>query len=93
MMNIIEYQEPKPTIWQKCKNFGQNCKTFAKNTAISLTTGVSVLASNATYAAIDVSSVVTEINDNKTGMSSIGLAMLALAAFIVGYFMLRRMMR
>ena len=89
-MNIIEYQEPKPTFWQKCK-------TFARNTTLAVTTAVggvvATVTPTVTHAAIETQALTEEISGNKTGMSAVALAILGLVAFIVGVAMLRRIMK
>lgn len=90
MMNIIEYQEPKPTLWQKCK-------TFARNTTLAVTTAVGGVVATVTptvsYAALEVNTLTEEISGNKTGMSSVALTILGLIAFVVGVGMIRRIMK
>lgn len=90
MKDVTTYQTPKPTFWQKCK-------TFARNTTLALTTGVSAAVATVTptvsHAAIEVTTLTEEISSNKAGMSSVALTILGLIAFVVGVAMLRRIMR
>lgn len=90
MKDVTTYQTSKPTFWQKCK-------TFARNTTLAVTTAiggvVATLTPTVSYAAVEVTTLTEEISSNKTGMSSVALAILGLIAFVVGVAMLRRIMK
>ncbi|UYZ91020.1 major capsid protein [Moraxella bovis] len=75
--------QPKPTLWQKTKK-------HATNASLALAVGVSSVPA---FAAVDVTELVTEIGGNKTGMNSVGMAILGLVVLVVGFGMIRRMMR
>lgn len=75
--------QPKPTTWQKCKNYATNT---------SLAVSAAVLSSPA-FAAFDVTEVTTEISSNKPGMNAVGLAVVGLIVIVLGFTMVKRMMR
>lgn len=79
---LVVYQ-PKPTLWQKTKKHANN---------VSLALAVSAFSLPA-FAAVETGELVTEISGNKTGMNAVGLAILGLVALVVGFAMVKRIMR
>lgn len=73
----------KPNLWQKTKK-------RAADASLALAVGASSVPA---FAAIDTSELVTEISGNKTGMTSVGMAILGLVVLVVGFIMIRRVMR
>lgn len=72
-----------PTLWQKTKKHANNASLALAVSAFSLPA----------FAAVETTELVTEINSNKTGMNSVGLAILGLIVLVVGFAMIRRILR
>lgn len=86
----MKNHEKKQLAVYQPKSRWQQLKDCAGTTALAVSAGV---MSAPAFAGFDTTEVVTEITSNKTGMNSVGLAILGLLALVVGFFMVRRMMR
>lgn len=75
--------QPKQTLWQKTKKHATNASLALSVSALSLPA----------FAAVETDSLVQEIGSNKAGMNAVGLAVLGLVVLVVGFAMIRRMMR
>lgn len=86
----MKTHEQKQLAVYQPKSRWQQLKDHAGTTALAISAGV---MSAPAFAGVDVTEVTSEISSNKSGMNSVGLAVLGLLALVVGFMMVRRLMR
>lgn len=75
------------------KDLAVQKQTYFSRSKKALAGAGAFLATNYALAAVDVAPLKTEIDSNGASIQTIGLAILALVALIVGIMMIRRVMR